>query len=208
MLGRSRRIRPRISARRVFVGACVGAAAVLLAPAASFATSPAVPGGGTIGTFSFGGEFQGTLKSYKTWTVNPGHLVVAGCQISSDPTSVIIHFFNEDLKRKGKRVTLNGGSPGIAVQLEVDASQLGSTESLSGLNAAAEVTFNAFIKGKAYVWGSNTTPESKFVGGGTLTTTAGNKGGSLDATLIPSDSAASGPLTVKGSWSHCQSFKG
>jgi hypothetical protein len=207
MFHRTQRISRPPSARRAFAGSCAALAA-LLVPAASVAGSPATGSGGTIGTFHFGGTLKGTLTIDKTWTVNPGHEVLAGCQISSTPTDAIIDFFNASLELNGRRVAVNGGTPGVAAQLEVDASRLGTTEPLAGLNAVAEITFNAIINGKPYEWQSNTTPISKIVTSGKLTTEHGNSGGSIEATMAPGTPASgSSPLTIKGSWSHCQPYK-
>jgi hypothetical protein len=204
----SSRLRGQIRARGAVAVLGGVVVALLLVPAASLAGSPVTGSGGAIGSFSFFGKLKGKLTVDKTWTVNPGHEVLAGCQITTTSTDVIIDFFNAELKMKGRRVVVNGGTPGVAAQLEVDASQLGTTESLAGLNATALVTFNAIINGKSYVWASNTTPTSKVVTSGTLTTKAGNTGGSVDATMAPGTPAAGGsPLTIKGSWSHCQPFK-
>jgi hypothetical protein len=136
---------------------------------------------------------------------------VAGCQITTTPTDSDLNFFNAKLKLKRHLVTVNGGSSGIAAELDIQVSKDGNRESLAGLNAVALVTFDAFIKGKAYEWHSNTTPTSRFKGGGTVTTNAKNTAGSVDATLIPGTSAArhrNAALTVKGSWSYCKRFTG
>ena len=99
----------------------------------------------------------------------------------------------------------------LAKKHDIEVSKDGNNESLAGLNAVALVTFNAFIKGKPYEWHSNTTPTSKYTGGGTVTTNAHNTAGSVDATLIPGTRAARRrhtTLTVKGSWSDCKRFNG
>jgi hypothetical protein len=184
-------------------------AAMLVAPAVSLAAMSVTGSGGTIGKFTFGGALTGRLAIDRTWTVPPGPIVVAGCQITTTPTDADLNFFNAKLKLKGRRVTVNGGSRGIAATLDIQVSKRGNKESLSGLNAAALVTFNAFIKGKAYEWQSNTTPTSKLKGGGTLRTNARNTAGSVDATLIPDTPAAGhAALKVKGSWSYCKPFPG
>lgn len=186
-------------------------AVLLLVPAESLANATPRGSGGTIGKFTFGQALTGKLRTYRKWTVPPGNLVVAGCQISTTPTESDVNFFNAKLKRHHHLVTVNGGSRGIAAEINVDVSKRGNTESLAGLNAAAIISFNAFIKGKAYAWASNTTPTSPLPGGGTVTTNAGNTAGSLDATLIPTTPAALHlhvALTIKGSWSHCRPFHG
>jgi hypothetical protein len=203
------------AARRVIgaqsVPARLGAviAAMLLVPAVSLAGPSVTGSGGTIGKFTFGGALAGSLKIARTWTVPPGPIVVAGCQITTTPTEADLNFFNAKLKQKGRLVAVNGGSDGIAATLEIDVSKDGNQESLSGLNAVAEVTFNAFVKGKAYEWHSNTTPISKLKGGGTVRTNARNTAGSLNATLIPgTPSAGHTALKIKGSWSNCKPFPG
>jgi len=188
--------------------ACGVIAVMLLAPAASLASATVTGSGGTIGKFSFGGALTGTLAIDRSWTVPPGGLVTAGCQITSTSTDADLNFFNAKLKLKGHLVTVNGGSSGIAATLDIQVSKDGNTESLAGLNAVALVTFNAFIDGKAYTWQSNTTPASKLKGGGTLTTNAKNTAGSVNATLIPgSPAAGNAALTVKGSWSSCKPYQ-
>jgi len=204
-----RNARRSIGTRRVTVRACGVFAAMLLAPAVSLADASVTGSGGTIGRFTFGGALTGRLTTHRTWKVPPGGLIVAGCQITTTSTDADLNFFNARLKLKGHLVTVNGGSSGIAATLEIDVSKDGNTESLGGLNAPALVTFNAFIRGKAYSWHSNTTPTSKIEGGGTLRTNARNTAGSVDATLIPGSRADRGAaLTVKGSWSYCKRFEG
>lgn len=186
-------------------------AALLLAPVVSLADARVTGSDGRIGKFTFGGALTGRLNVNRSWTVPPGHLVVAGCQITTTPTDADLNFFNAKLKLRRHPVTVNGGSSGIAAELDIQVSKNGNTESLSGLNAVALVTFDAFIKGKAYEWHSNTTPTSRFKGGGTVTTNARNTAGSVDATLIPGTPAArhrNSVLTVKGSWSYCRRFRG
>ena len=185
--------------------------ALLLAPTVSLADGGVTGSGGRIGKFTFARALTGRLTVDRSWKVPPGNLVVAGCQITTTPTDADVNFFNAKLKLRRRRVTVNGGSSGIAAELDIQVSKNGNTESLSGLNAVALVTFNAFIKGKAYEWHSNTTPTSKFKGGGTVTTNAKNTAGSVDATLIPGTPAArrrNSVLTVKGSWSYCKRFNG
>jgi hypothetical protein len=181
-------------------------AVMALAPAGSLADGGVRGSGGITGSFKFGGALSGRLKIYRKWTVPPGGLIVPGCQITTTPTDADVNFFNAKLKLKHHRVTVTGGSSGIASQLDIQVSSDGNTESLGGLNAAALVTFSAFIDGKAYSWHSNTTPSSTIQGGGTLRTDAKNTAGSVDATMIPGTPAARlhGALTVKGSWSHCK----
>jgi hypothetical protein len=196
---------------RVAVAAFGVTAVMLLLPSGSLATPTVRGSGGKIGRFTFGGALTGKLKTYRRWTVPPGGLVVAGCQITTTPTDADLNFFDARLKLKHHLVTVNGGNYGIAAELDIQVSTDGNTESLAGLNAPAIVTFNAFIQGKAYAWQSNTTPTSMFEGGGTLTTNARNTAGSVDATLIPVTPAARHlhkTLTVKGSWSHCAPFVG
>lgn len=198
-----------IRLRRVTVRTFAVIAAMLLMPAGSLASAIVRGSGGRIGKFTFGGALNGKLRPYRRWTVPPGGLVVAGCQITATPTEANINFFDAKLKLKHRRVTVNGGASGIPAELGIEVSQAGNTESLAGLNAPALVTFDAVIKGKAYEWHSNTVPSSPVPGGGTLTTNARNTAGSLDATLIPGTPAARRThktLTVKGSWSHCKSF--
>jgi hypothetical protein len=185
-------------------------AVLLLLPGGSLARTMMPRGsGGTIGSFKFGGALTGRLKTYRKWTVPPGPLIVAGCQITSTPTDADLNFFNAKLKQKHHLVTVNGGSPGIAAEIDIQVSRRGNTESLAGLNAPAIVSFNAIIKGKAYAWQSNTTPTSILKGGGTVRTNARNTAGSVDATLIPTTTAAlhmHRALTIKGSWSYCKPF--
>jgi hypothetical protein len=198
-----------IRLRRVSIRAFALIAALLLLPAAALAFAPPRGSGGKIGKFTFGGPLTGKLTTFRKWTVPPGPIFVAGCQITTTPTEADLNFFNAKLKLKHHRVTVNGGSPGIAADLDIDVSTNGNTESLSGLNAQAIVSFDAFIKGKAYAWESNTTPTSPFQGGGTVRTNAKNTAGSVNATLIPTTPAAlhlHRTLTVKGSWSHCKPF--
>jgi hypothetical protein len=198
-----------IGNRRVAWRAPLGiiAALLLLVPTVALADSTVKGSGGTVGKFTFGGALTGTLTIDRSWTVPPGGLVTPGCQITTTSTESDINFFNAKLKLKGRAVTVNGGSAGAAAQLAIQVSKDGDKESLAGLNAAALVTFNAFINGKAYDWQSNTTPASKLKGGGTLTTNAKNTAGSLDATLIPGTPAAGHTaLTIKGSWSYCKPF--
>jgi hypothetical protein len=200
-----------IITRRVSVRALGVFAAMLLAPVASLADARVTGSGGRTGRFTFGGALTGRLTIDRRWTVPPGGLVVAGCQITTTPTDADLNFFNAKLKLKRHLVTVNGGGSGIAAELDIQVSKDGNKESLGGLNAVALVTFNAFIKGKAYEWHSNTTPTSKFKGGGTVTTNAKNTAGSVDATLIPGTPAArrrNSVLTVKGSWSYCKRFNG
>ena len=171
--------------RRVVSGVIGLIAAALLVPAASLAGATVTGSGGTIGKFTFGKALTGTLRIDRRWTVLPGGLVVAGCQITSTPTDADLNFFNAKLRLEHHLVTVNGGSSGVAAELDIQASKNGDTESLAGLNAVGLVTFNAFIKGKAYEWQSNTTPSSTFTGGGTVTTNAKDTAGSVNATLIP-----------------------
>ena len=196
--------------RGVAAGALAVFAAMLLAPVGSLADARVKGSGGTTGRFRFGGALTGRLTVDRRWTVPPGGLVVAGCQITTTPTDADVNFFNAKLKLKRHLITVNGGGSGIAAELDIQVSKDGNRESLAGLNAVALVTFNAFIKGKAYEWHSNTTPTSRFKGGGTVTTNAKNTAGSVDATLIPGTPAAShrnAALTIKGSWSRCNRFK-
>jgi hypothetical protein len=185
-------------------------AVLLLMPAGSLANGMMPRGsGGTIGSFKFGGALSGRLKTSRKWTVPPGPLIVAGCQITTTPTEADLNFFNAKLKLKGHMVTVNGGSPGIAAEIGIQVSRRGNTESLAGLNAPALVSFNAFVKGKAYAWQSNTTPTSPLKGGGTVRTNARNTAGAVDATLIPTTPAAlhlHRALTIKGSWSYCKPY--
>jgi hypothetical protein len=198
-----------LGTRRVTARLFAVIAAMLLAPAVPLALASVTGSGGTIGKFTFSGALTGKLAIARTWTVPPGPIVVAGCQITTTPTDAALNFFNAKLKLKGRLVTVNGGSSGIAATLDIQVSKRGNTESLSGLNAAALVTFSAFIKGKAYEWQSNTTPTAKLKGGGTLRTNARNTAGSVDATLIPDTPAAGNvALKVKGSWSGCKPFQG
>jgi hypothetical protein len=181
--------------------------AMLLAPAASLAGSTVTGSGGTIGRFTFGGALKGTLTIARNWKVPPGGLVTAGCQITSTSTEADLSFFNAKLKLKGHLVTVTGGTRELAAQLDIGVSRNGNTESLSGLNAKALVTFGAVIDGNSYIWHSNTTPASKLKGGGTLRTKARNAGGSVNATLIPGTPAAGdASLTVKGSWTYCTPY--
>ena len=184
---------------------------MLLAPVASLADARVTGSGGRIGRFTFGGALTGRLTIDRNWTVPPGGLVVAGFQITTTSTDADLNFFNAKLKLRRRLVTVNGGSSGIAAELDVQVSKDGNTESLAGLNAVALVTFDAFIKGRAYEWHSNTTPTSRHKGGGTVTTNTRNTAGSIDATLIPGTPAArhrNASLTIKGSWSGCKPFKG
>ncbi len=195
---------------RVAWRAFVVIAASLLVPGGSLA-SAIMPraSGGTIGKFKFGGALTGRLRTYRRSTVPPGHLVVAGCQITTTSTDADLNFFNAKLKLKHHLVTVNGGGPGIAAEIDIQVSKDGNTESLAGLNAPALVSFNAIIKGKAYAWQSNTTPTSILNGGGTVRTNSRNTAGSVDATLIPTTPAAlrvHRALTIKGSWSYCKPF--
>lgn len=186
-------------------------AALLLVPVASLANATVTGSGGSIGKFTFAGALTGRLTTDRSWTVPPGGLVVAGCQITTTPTDADLNFFNAKLKLRHHRVTVNGGSSGIAAELDIEVSKDGNKESLAGLNAVALVTFNAFIKSKPYEWQSNTTPTSKYTGGGTVRTNAHNTAGSVDATLIPGTAAARRrhmTLRVKGSWSYCKRFEG
>ena len=194
--------------RRVAWLVCTVVAAMLLAPVSSLA-SPTVQGsGGAIGKFTFGGALTGAVTTDRSWKVPPGSLVVAGCQITTTLTDADLNLFNAKLKQKGRLVRINGGSSGVAATLDIQVSKAGNTETLSGLNAAAIVTFNAFINGKPHSWQSNTTPASKLKGGGTLKTNAKNTAGSMDAKLIPGAlSAGETALTVKGSWSYCKPFE-
>jgi hypothetical protein len=206
-----RTCRRSVVTRRVAARALGVFAAMLLVPVASLASVMVTGSGGRIGKFRFGGALTGRLTVDRRWTVLPGHLIVAGCQITTTSTDADINFFNAKLKLKHHLVTLNGGSNGIAAELDISVSQNGNTESLAGLNAPALVTFNAIIKGKAYEWHSNTTPTSRFKGGGTVSTNAHNTSGLVDATLIPGTPAAGhidAALTVKGSWSYCKRFPG
>jgi len=199
-----------IVTRRVAARALGVFAAILLVPVASVADARVTGSGGRIGKFTFGGVLTGRLTVDRSWTVPPGHLVVAGCQITTTSTDADLNFFNAKLKLRHHLVAVNGGSSGIAAELDIQVSKNGNTESLAGLNAVALVTFNAFIKGKAYAWQSNTTPTSPFPGGGTVTTNAKNTAGSVNARLIPVTPAArhrNAALTVKGSWSYCKRFK-
>ncbi len=200
-----------IVTRRVAARAFVVFAAMLLAPLASLADARVTGSGGAIGKFRFGGALTGKLTVDRSWTVPPGGLLVAGCQITTTSTDADLNFFNAKLKLRRHRVTVNGGSSGIAAELDIQVSKDGNTESLAGLNAVALVTFDAFIKGKAYEWHSNTTPTSRIKGGGNVKTNATNTAGSVDATLIPGTPAArhrNAALTVKGSWSYCKRFEG
>jgi hypothetical protein len=197
-----------VSPRRVLSRACLLSLPILFVLGASAASASPIGSGGTIGTISFGGALTGTLKTDLRWNVSPG-LVVAGCQITTSSTQADLNFFNAKLKRKGHLVTLNGGGVGIPATLDVEVSKDGNKESLAGLNAVALVTLNAVIGGKAYTWQSNTTPVSKLKSSGTVRTNSKNTGGSVDASLIPgTPSAGDAALRVKGSWSHCQPFKG
>jgi hypothetical protein len=202
-----RTVSHQIGTRRLHWRALAVIAGLLLVPTVALAAGTVTGSGGTIGKFTFGGALTGTLTIDRSWTVSPGGLVTPGCQITTSSTQSDINFFNAKLKLKGRAVTVNGGSAGVAAQLAIQVSKDGNKESLAGLNAVALVTFNAFINGKSYVWGSNTTPASKLKGGGTLTTNAKNTAGSLDATLIPGTPALGHTaLTVKGSWSDCKPF--
>jgi hypothetical protein len=194
--------------RRMAVTVCIVIAAMVLTPAASPAGATVTGSGGTIGRFTFGGALTGTVTTDRSWNVPPGGSVVAGCQITTTSTDADLNLFNAKLKQKGHLVTINGGSSGVAATVDIQVSKAGNKESLSGLNAAALVTFNAFINGKAHTWQSNTTPASKLKGGGTLKTNAKNTAGSIDAKLIPgAPTTGETALTVKGSWSYCKPFE-
>jgi hypothetical protein len=194
--------------RRFVLFLCTVIVATLVIPAASVAGATVTGSGGTIGKFTFSGALAGTLTIDRTWKVPPGDVAVAGCQITTTSTDADLNFFNAELKLKGHLVVVNGGSSGVAATLDIQVSKDGNTESLAGLNAAALVTFNAWIDGKPDTWQSNTTPASKVKSSGTLTTNAKNTAGSVDAKLIPGTPAAGdAPLVVKGSWSGCKPFE-
>lgn len=191
-------------------GAFAVITALLLMPGGSVASATMPHGsGGTIGKFKFGGALTGRVRTYRKWTVPPGPLVIAGCQITTTSTDADLNLFNAKLKLKHHLVKVNGGGLGIAAEIDIQVSKDGNTESLAGLNAPALVSFNAIIKRKAYAWQSNTTPTSILKGGGTVRTNARNTAGSVHATLIPTTPAAlhlHRALTINGAWSYCKPF--
>jgi hypothetical protein len=161
----------------------------------------AATSGGTLGTFVFTGQVNGTLTVPQVGKGMAG-IPLQGCQVGqgSPPTDLLLDGFTAKLRVNGHLVSAT------SIELDVAVMSTGRVESLAPVGTTSpngvELTF--VVGTKTYQWASVA---------GSVTARAGAGGGSMTANLAaagnpgsPQSGGASAPVHVKGSWTSCHPF--
>jgi hypothetical protein len=163
---------------------------ILLATTAGglFGFGPLVPASasspkGSSGSFTFSGQFSGTLK---VPAFLPPDQITAGCEVTIHAGIAVIEFPTAKIKVSGKTTTIHN------VDMQVDVSKFGHTYPMTIDSSGAALGSVSISYGS-----SNWMTRS-----GSITTTARGKSGSVNGTLSTGTNPST-TATIKGSWSGC-----
>jgi hypothetical protein len=223
-------LRPRILAQTTAALALAAVSAMLSLPTSTLAVGPhsRTTTQAAIGTFIFGGQLSGTVQVAE----RVGVLHVGGARGSSSPgcqvnvaKGQIFFVFASGMLALNRRATTLGDNtvhPFIVVSLNVGSPKLGLSEHTGGFGKKVPITQGAGINGssalvstdvgqKLYNWAWDNYPNTpaaalKTITMGSISTNATGTAGSVNTTIpasaVPATSAT-GPITVRGSWSSC-----